>query len=125
MGAEVVKAATIRFELGFVPELVDDEEFDDDDAPRPPQNRARRSIVWGEGVAATDGNSAQKLHEVDFIFWQLCSVSFVSMIVCTRSWRVCILILCLHSHYIVCTAFASCRQSLPRALGEWSALLRL
>lgn len=64
MGAEVVKAAAIRFELGFDVELVDDEDMSDDDTARPPEDRVQRSIVWGEGVAATDGNSAQKLHEV-------------------------------------------------------------
>lgn len=64
MGPEVVKAATVRFELGLEPEIKDDEINSDEETPSPHEDRKRRSLVWGEGVAEKDGNSAQKLHEV-------------------------------------------------------------
>lgn len=64
MDPAVVKAATVRFELGLEPMVKDDEIISDDDEPSPKQDKKTKSLVWGEGVAATDGNSAQKLHEV-------------------------------------------------------------
>jgi hypothetical protein len=70
MKPEVVKAAAVRFELGEEPDAWDASDDSEDDEPEPtPAARAKRRIVWGEGVAAADGNSAQKLHEVWVWVW--------------------------------------------------------
>jgi len=64
MDPAVVTAATVRFELGLEPEIKDSEIDSDDDGPSPQESRTPKKLVWGEGVSETDGNSAQKLHEV-------------------------------------------------------------
>ena len=64
MPPEVVKAAAVRFELGFDPDLNDEDSSSDDETPSNTQEKYPRNIVWAEGVAKTDGNSAQRLHEV-------------------------------------------------------------
>jgi hypothetical protein len=63
MPAEVVKAAALVYDMGLEPELVcvgDEESSDHDHA----QERNPRKLAFAEGVAASDGNSAQRLHEV-------------------------------------------------------------
>ncbi len=72
---EIVKAAALQFEQGLPVEIMDEDmknidNSDDessDDEPTPPRNRNRR-IVWDEGVAKSDGTSAQTLHEVRLIY---------------------------------------------------------
>ena len=65
MPPEVVKAATVRFELGLEPDLVDDDDSDDDTGF---EDRPQKNVVWAQGVATKDGNSAQRLHEVAHLF---------------------------------------------------------
>ena len=61
MAPEVLKAASVRFELGLEPDLVDDHNGVNEE--RPPAGRQKKTVVYGAGVAETDGNSAAMLHE--------------------------------------------------------------
>jgi len=81
MNPEVVKAATLRFELGLDPDVLEQDDDSDDEDP-PPKPRPSRNIVWGEGVAATDGNSAQRLHEVQLVTFNARLLCCIMMIVC-------------------------------------------
>jgi hypothetical protein len=65
MPAEVVKAAALVYDMGLEPELVcigEGESSDQQHAET--QERNPRKLAFAEGVAASDGNSAQRLHEV-------------------------------------------------------------
>ncbi len=63
MPAEVVKAAALVYDMGSEPELVcaDEESSDHEHAT---EERTPRKLSFAEGVAASDGHSAQRLHEV-------------------------------------------------------------
>ena len=65
MPAEVVKAAALMYDMDMEPKLVGDEHSSDDEhAETQERNPRPRKLAFAEGVAATDGNSAQRLHEV-------------------------------------------------------------